>query len=156
LILPPVASIAHGVGNVRTNVSSDLSVCVAELRSYGRLVVYPLLTVGVGTSFSDDPNPLASMRRANGGRSQHSPFSIVPERGQVTEDDTESANSESWGVFHEDEAGLYLANDPRHLSPEPRPLAVEACARAGDADILAREAARNDVNNASPRSAVKS
>jgi hypothetical protein len=112
--------------------------------------------IGVGTSFSDDPNPLASMRRANGGRSQHSPFSIVPERGQVTEDDTESANSESWGVFHEHESGLHLANDARHLSPESRSLSVEPGPATGDADILAREASRNDVNNASPRSAVKS
>jgi hypothetical protein len=112
-------------------------------------------TVGVGTS-RDDPNPLSAVRGANGGRSQHSPLRIVPESGQVPEYDFEPPSRKSWGVFHEDVSWSYLANDARHLSPESRPLAVKPCAATGDADVLAREPARNNINNASPRASVKS
>jgi hypothetical protein len=50
----------------------------------------------------------------------------------------------------------YLANDPRKLSPKPTLLAVNACAVAVcGADVLAREAARNHVNRASPRASVE-
>jgi len=95
------------------------------------------------------------VRRSNVGSSQHCPATVIPERGQVTEDSSESPSKERWAVFHEDVTGSNLANDPRHVSPHSTAGAVDAGSLACDADVLARKAARYDVNNASPRSAVK-
>ena len=112
------------------------------------------LQVGVG--MSHDPDPLPFVRRANVGSSQHSPFRIKPQRGQVSKNSSESPRSECWAVFHEDEAGLYFANDPCHFSPHAAALAVDACAFSCGADVLARKSATNDVNNSSPWFPVKS
>lgn len=49
----------------------------------------------------------------------------------------------------------YLTDNSRHLSPEPGAFAVESCALAGCANVLAREASRNHVNNPAPRPSVK-
>jgi hypothetical protein len=95
------------------------------------------------------------MRRSNVGSSQHCPFAVIPERGQVTEDNSESSSNECWTVFHEDVSGSNLANDPRHVSPHSAALSGDACAFPGDADVLAWKAARYDINNSSPRSSVK-
>jgi hypothetical protein len=95
------------------------------------------------------------MRSANGGRSQHSPFRIVPERGQVSEDNVEPSTSESWGVFHEDELRSNLANDASHLPPESGPLSAEAGALTRDGDVLTREPSGDDVDDASPLGPVE-
>jgi hypothetical protein len=95
------------------------------------------------------------MRSANVGRSKHAPFRIVPERGQVSENDVESSISESWRVFHEHESRSNFANDSRHLSPEARAFAADSCALSCCADVLTREAARDDVDEALPRDAVE-
>jgi hypothetical protein len=73
-------------------------------------------TSGVGKR-GDKPEPVPLMRRSNVGSSQHSPPAVIPERGQITEDSSESPSKERWAVFHEDEAGSNLANDARHVGP---------------------------------------
>jgi len=108
-------------------------------------------TVGV----RHKPKPVALVRRSNIGSSQHCPFAVIPERGQVTEDNSESPSKQSWTVLHKRETGSNLANDARHVGPHPGSFAADARAFSGNADVLAREAARYDVNNASPRPAVK-
>lgn len=95
------------------------------------------------------------MRGANVGRSEHAPRSIIPDRGQVTEDAIKSAKSEGWRVFHEHETGQNFANDAGELSPQSRSFAVDALTGPGNTDILAGKAARNAVNNSAPSSAVK-
>jgi hypothetical protein len=85
----------------------------------------------------------------------HSPPRIIPHRGQVSENDSESPRSESWGVFHVDVPRHHLANDAGELSPQPGALASESFATAGKADILARESTRYHVNKAAPWSSVK-
>jgi hypothetical protein len=50
---------------------------------------------------------------------------------------------------------LNVANNPRHLSPESRSLAVDAGALAGDADVLAGKSASHDVNSASVGSSIE-
>jgi hypothetical protein len=108
-------------------------------------------TVGVGHK----PESVALVRRPNVGSSQHCPAAVIPERGQVTEDSSESPSKQGWAVFHEDEAGSNFAHDARHVRPHSRSSAVDAGALSGDADVLAREAARNHINKASPWSSVK-
>jgi len=88
-------------------------------------------------------------------RAQHSPFRIVPHRGQVAEYGSKPPPSKRWGVLHEHVAGSYCANDPSHFRPKPGSFASDSCALAGDADVLAGKAARYHVNTASPRPSVK-
>jgi hypothetical protein len=118
-----------------------------------RLNMEPVSTVqGVGSS---EPEPVALVRGANVGSSQHCPATVIPDRGQVTEDSPKSPNKERWAVLHEHVSGSNVANDAGHVEPQSRPFAVDAGAPAGDADVLAGEAPRNHVNTASPRSPVK-
>jgi hypothetical protein len=103
--------------------------------------------VGVG---SHDPDAVSTVRGANVASSQHVPSRIVPERGQVTEHDIESAISEIWAVLHESVDRSNFANDASELRPEPGALASEAESAAGARDVLAGEAAADDVDMPAP------
>lgn len=92
---------------------------------------------------------------ADVARSQHIPPRIKPERGQVTEDDSEPARSEHWGVLHEHVSGSNLANDASELAPEAAALALDAGASPSAGDILAREAAADEVDVPSPGHSVE-
>ena len=70
-------------------------------------------TRGVG----HNPDPVASVRRTNGGSWYAVPFRIVPERGQVAENSLNSPSKQSCDVLHEDVAGSYLANNSGVLAP---------------------------------------
>lgn len=108
--------------------------------------------VGVG---SHDPDAVSSVGSPDVVSSQHVPFRIKPERGQVSEHDAESANSEHWGVFHEREPGSYLPNDASELRPEPAALSRDARPRPRARDVLAGEAPADDVDVAFPGLAVE-
>lgn len=95
------------------------------------------------------------MRGANVPRSQHIPSRIKPERGQVTEDDSEPARSEHWGVLHEDVTGSNLANDASELAPEAGSLALDAGAAPRARDVLAGEPAADDVDEPAPGQPVE-
>lgn len=88
-------------------------------------------------------------------RSHNSPWRIIPHFGKVTEDGCKSSSNKQWAVFHEDEPRSYLADNARHLTPEPGSFTGDARSFSGCTDVLARKPARNHVNNASPRSSVK-
>jgi hypothetical protein len=95
------------------------------------------------------------MRRSNIGSSHNSPLRVIPERGKITKDSVKSSSNEHWAVLHEDVAGSYFANQPRHVLPHTASLTVESVPFSSDADVLAWKAARNNVNNSLPRPAVK-
>jgi hypothetical protein len=109
------------------------------------------MQLGVGSN----PDSFSTVLGAKLGSSQHSPLRIKPQGGQVCKDSSKSSNSEHWAVLHEDPLGSNLANDASHFSPHAGALAFKSFALAGCADVLAREAARNHVNSAAPRSSVK-
>jgi hypothetical protein len=154
------ASPAVGVGirghSLRRAIVAKLglpAVLYVEPSGLWPLFVLPYCSaVGVGSS---DPDALAEVWSSGMERAEHSPFRIEPHAGQIPENAVEASPSESWGVLHEDVSWLHLANDTGHLEPEPASGAVEPLAGAGDADVLAREAARNDVNNATPCASVE-
>jgi len=110
-----------------------------------------MLATGVG----QNPDPLSLVGSVGVVCSKHSPSRIEPQFGQVSENSSKPPRSEHWRVLHVDAPGSYFTNDPSHFHPEPASHSIEAVAVAGDADILAGKAARYDVNNSSPRSAVK-
>jgi hypothetical protein len=86
---------------------------------------------------------------------QHRPPSIVPERGKVTEDHGKSSSHKSRHVFHERVAGSNLTDNPRHLGPEAAALSVNTGALARNADVLAGEAAGDDIDPPGPWSPVE-
>ena len=51
--------------------------------------------------------------------------------------------------------GSNFAHDARHVAPHSAAGAVDSCALAGNADVLARKPARYHVNNSSPHRSVK-
>jgi len=93
---------------------------------------------------------------SNGLRRQTSPLSIEPEVGQRPENGIEAPVSESCDVLHEDKLGSHFANDSMHFPPEAGPLSCKSSASPSDADVLAWEAAADDVDVASPWLAVES
>jgi hypothetical protein len=56
---------------------------------------------GVG----NNPDPVAAVRGADGGRRYAIPLRVIPARGQVSEYVSHSANKEPWNVLHEHEPG---------------------------------------------------
>lgn len=79
-----------------------------------------------------NPDAVPPMIGANVGRSQHAPLRIEPERGQVSENSSESPRSEGWGVLHERPSRLNFAKYPLVLGPKPRRGPVNAGALACD------------------------
>lgn len=98
--------------------------------------------VGVG----NNPESITDVRRANGGSGYARPFEVIPARGQITGDSIESSNKERCDVFHDDESGSKVANESRIFSPQSAPLAGQTGPATGDADVLAGEAADDDVD----------
>jgi hypothetical protein len=117
--------------------------------------VHESLLKSRAVSVGSNPDAFALVWRANIGRAQHPPPTVIPERGQITKDSPKSANNECWTVLHSHASGSNLANDSCHFRPQARSSAIDARALSGNADVLAGKPARYHVNNSSPRSAVK-
>lgn len=80
---------------------------------------------------------------------------MIPVLGQVPENDVEPSNSEICAVFHEHESRSNLANDADEFRPESGSLALDAVSTARGRNVLAGEAARDDIHASSPRSPVE-
>jgi hypothetical protein len=76
------------------------------------------------------------------------PFRIKPERGQVSENSVKAPSKQSCDVLHEDVSGSYLANNSGVLRPKAAALARKACTFSGEADVLARETAADEIDTA--------
>jgi hypothetical protein len=74
------------------------------------------------------------------------PFRVIPERGQRPEYFTHPSSKQRCDVLHDDVAWSKFANDPSELVPKTGPLASEASSLPGIADVLAWEAAADDID----------
>jgi hypothetical protein len=108
--------------------------------------------VGVG---SDDPHAVASMGRTDVPSSKHAPCSIVPQVGKSSEDGSESASTKHRGVFGKHIRRPNLANNAELLEPKSRTSAFQTCAPPSGGDVLAGEAAGDDVDEAAPWPSVE-
>jgi hypothetical protein len=95
----------------------------------------------------DNEKSVAAVRGADRCRGYTIPFRIIPARGQVPENSVESPRTESCNVFHENASRSKVANGIGIATPESRPLAGDASAPAGEADVLARESPADDVRS---------
>ena len=116
---------------------------------------FPVFFQSCAVGVRHNPYPLSFVRCSGMNRSEHSPFRIVPHRGQVPENLSKSPRSEYWAVLHKRVSRSYFANDPRHVLPHSAAFPCDARSLSGAADVLARKASRYHVNKAAPRSSVK-
>jgi hypothetical protein len=72
------------------------------------------------------PEPVSLVRRSNIGSSHNSPPRVIPERGKVSKDSGKSSMNEHWAVLHEDVAGSYFANHPRHVLPHSAAFSINS------------------------------
>lgn len=112
----------------------------------------PLLPLGrppfarFATGVANNENSLANVRRPEVRRGQHSPFRIVPARGQVAENSSKAPSKQRCHVFHEDESRSNKANDPGELGPQSALFAANPFSLACITDVLARKAAAHQID----------
>jgi hypothetical protein len=78
------------------------------------------------------------------------PSSIIPQRGNFASNSGPSASSDCWHVFQEEEAGSNVASKPDDLEKKTAALSFQSCSKSCNANILAGEAACNDIHHARP------
>jgi hypothetical protein len=87
------------------------------------------------------------MRCSHIRRAKHSPFKIVPELGQLPENDPEGSTDGPFDVFPNHEPGADLSNDANEVEEKAgtRPL-DDAAAFACDREVLAGRPPADDVD----------
>jgi hypothetical protein len=105
---------------------------------------------GVG----QDEDPIALVTGAHVVRSEHVPFRIEAERGQLADHAPESGSKETWDVLQKHAAGSHLANHARDVGPQPTRV-IGAALLAGETDRLARESRSDQIHDSTPRRAVE-
>jgi hypothetical protein len=108
----------------------------------GRRLLTGTIPCGVG----HEPDPVSTVRGANGRSRYAIPFRVIPARGQVSENSPESSSKESWDVLHDDVSGSKFANESSVLGPKTRACPVDPCSLACVGEVLAGEAAAEDVD----------
>jgi len=95
---------------------------------------------------ADDPDAVAPVRRTNGRSWDNVPLRVIPERGQRPENFTHTSSKQRCDVLHDNVSGSKLANDPSELVPKTGPCAGEPGPFSGVADVLAGEAAADEID----------
>jgi hypothetical protein len=86
------------------------------------------------------------MRGANVGSWYAVPLCVIPDRGQLSENDSQSSRKQRCDVFHDDVTGSKLANKSDVLGVKPASRPCKTSTLAGDRDILAGPSAADDIN----------
>jgi hypothetical protein len=107
------------------------------------------------TGVGHKPEAIPFVGRADLGSGKISPFSIIPDAGQVPENNIDSPPSDCGTVFHDDVSWSNLVNDAGHFLPESAPAPQNSFSTAWQGDVLARKAPRYHVNSSSPWNTVK-
>jgi hypothetical protein len=87
---------------------------------------FVLLASGVG----NNPDAVAPVRGADGRSGYAVPDSVIPERGQLSENSSMPGTKEAWHVFHNCKAGSNLANKSGELRPQTRSFTFDASSLA--------------------------
>jgi hypothetical protein len=101
------------------------------------------------SKMSDNEHAAASLGDSEVSRVQHSPRHAIPEVGQRRENDGEISatvrGKESGYVLNEEPAGVKSVGDPGELEEQRRARAFEPRPFASDAEVLAGEAATDEI-----------
>ncbi len=137
-------SVAAGVGHCSTAAASIFPWPSAMLGCIFRVRCSFSLDRGVG--HSDDKDARAFMRGTDVTSTHHERPAGVAERFQVTEDGICAATAQSRHVFDEHPPWAEFTEDPGKLAPESAPLPAEPDAFARCGDVLAGEAAGDEID----------
>jgi hypothetical protein len=138
---PPVPSLFVGVAQCATvpRFGDFRLPCDGPVSFQSRLL-------GVGNK----PDPVAPVRGADGASRDAIPLRVIPARGQVPENSSEPsaavASKEVANVLHDDVAGSKNVNESNVLAPKTRAPPVDPGLPSGDGEVLAGEAAAEDVD----------
>jgi hypothetical protein len=102
-----------GVGSIPIRAIVFRSRPLLDAESYSSLPRLFLLLSGVG----NNPHPVPDVRGSNVASPYATPLRIIPERGQVSENNAKSPSKQSCDVLHDDVSRSYLANNPGELLP---------------------------------------
>lgn len=95
-----------------------------------------------------NPYSVAEMGGANVGSWYAVPLRVIPERGQVGEDDIEAPNKEGWRVFQDDKRGSKFPNQTGDFGPKAAAFASDTLTPTGQANVLTGETGCNDIDAA--------
>jgi hypothetical protein len=140
-----------GVGHSRAASVSVVPECRPLSVEYAAA---PELFASVLVAVGQDEQSLASVRRSDIGRAEHTPFRIEPERGKVGKNVGEPKRNVACDVLEEPERGTGLVEDSCDVRPEVALVGV-AEPSACDAERLARVAACDEIHRATPRAAIE-
>ncbi len=160
---PPLWSVAVGVGHSFAAIASGVPhpfpfPCFSFrwARRASRVLGLSPFCATEASGVGQKEEPLPSVRRTNVGRAKHAPFRIVPQVGQAPEYDLDSESNKVPDVLHVDVARSHFANDPSVLAPQPGADPVDdAVLLPGDADVLTRESANDEIHASTPRATVE-
>jgi hypothetical protein len=85
------------------------------------------------------------MRGTNVGSSKSCPATVIPERGQISDNHVCASASDGSDVFQEDEPRSKLADKADDFAVKAASLSLQASTGPGEAEILAWESGGDDV-----------
>ncbi len=146
---------------MRASVSVGVGKLSRSARSTARPSSFPLgpgcrrwPRLGIPCGVGHEPDALSQMRCPELSSRLARPLRVIPCFGQVSENSSDRASvpalpfpgEEGGHVLHDDVWGSKLANDPGELGPKTRAGAVDPGSPAGGAEVLAGEAAADEVD----------
>ena len=100
-------------------------------------------TVGEG----NNKHALAPVRGAKGGSGKHFPFRIIPERGQIPQDDLNPSGEQSAHVFDDDVPGTHFPDESCVVEPQAAARALpDSRMFSSVGDVLTRKTAAEHVH----------
>jgi len=103
----------------------------------------PLNAVALGVGHN--PHSVPKLSGTNVGSRYAMPLSIIPERGQVSENGSKSPSKQRCDVFHSDVSWSYLANKAGELIPQSASCASKTLATACETNVLAGKSSNDCI-----------
>jgi hypothetical protein len=86
------------------------------------------------------------VRRVNGVSRDTVPLRIIPDRAELAEHLLQSARAKDRTILNEDKPWPKIGDEAEHLTPKATFGSVRSSHSPGEADVLAGEAANDDIN----------
>ncbi len=107
----------------------------------------PLNAVALGVGHN--PHSVPKLSGTSVGSWYAMPFSIIPDRGQASENTAKAPSKQSCDVLHDDDSRSNVANEAVVVEPQPASCAVKTFATACETNVLAGKSS-NDCSRAYP------
>jgi len=111
-----------------------------------RLRIASLLPIGDAVGVCNNPDPIAAVVGTKAGSWYAMPFRIIPERGQGSENRLQPSRKQRADVLQDNETGSQFANKTGDLVEQAATLAFKPCPKPCEANVLAWEAAADDID----------